>query len=151
MTPVLGQLLLVALVASIGIAIGVLLLVLPGLFLLTIWAVFAPVIVLERPPGLSALSRSRELVRGNGWQVFGVLFLMTVLIAAISFGIELLALAAGSAAGIVVRVVVGVLTAPISSLAMAVLYFELVRATGSVAPTPAAAGGTGGANPFGSA
>jgi hypothetical protein len=39
--------------------------------------------------------------------------------------IELAADSAGSGAGIVARVVVGVLAAPLSALAAAVLYFEL--------------------------
>ena len=54
-TPVLGQLILVGIVAGIGIVIGFVLLVIPGLILLTIWSVFAPVVVLERPGGLEAL------------------------------------------------------------------------------------------------
>jgi hypothetical protein len=138
-TPVLGQLIVVGLVAGIGIVVGFVLLIVPGLILLTIWAVIAPVIVLERPPGLAALSRSRELVRGNGWQVFGVLIVLTVAIAIVSIGIEAAAESAGTGAGIVARVVVGVLTAPISSLAAAVLYFDLLKASGSVPSRPAAA------------
>ena len=40
-------------------------------------------VVLERPPGLRALRRSRELVRGNGWQVFGVILVLVVLVAVV--------------------------------------------------------------------
>jgi len=64
--PVVGQLILVGIVAGIGIVIGFILIIIPGLILITIWSVTAPVIVLERPGGLGALGRSRELVRGNG-------------------------------------------------------------------------------------
>lgn len=124
-TPVLGQLVLVSLVAGVAIVIGFVLLLVPGLILITIWAVFVPVIVLEHLPGLAALSRSRELVRGNGWQVFGVLFVLFVCVGLVSVGIELAADSAGAAVGIVVRVVVGVLTAPLSALAAAVMYFDL--------------------------
>jgi len=124
-TPVLGQLILVGIVAGIGIVIGFILVVIPGLILLTIWAVFAPVIVLERPPGLKALGRSRELVRGNGWQVFGVIFALFILVVVLSGVIEAAADSASTGVGIVVRVIVGVLTAPISALAASVLYFEL--------------------------
>jgi hypothetical protein len=103
--PVFGSLLLVALIANVGILIGFVFLIVPGLILLTIWSVAAPVVVLERPPGLGALARSRALVRGNGWQAFGVIFILTVLIAIVSGAIELGADSAGTAAGIVVRVV----------------------------------------------
>ncbi len=124
-SPVLGKLILVGIVAGIGIVIGFVLVIVPGLILLTIWAVFAPVIVLERPDGLRALGRSRELVRGNGWQVFGVIFALFILVVVVSGVIEAAADSAGTGVGIVVRVIVGVLTAPISALAAAVLYFEL--------------------------
>ena len=62
-TPVIGQLILVGIVAGIGIVIGFVLIIVPGLILLTIWSVAAPVVVLERPGGLRALRRSRELVQ----------------------------------------------------------------------------------------
>lgn len=124
-SPVLGKLIVVGIVAGIGIAIGFVLLVVPGLILLTIWAVVAPVVVLERPDGLGALGRSRELVRGNGWKVFAVILLLVILIVVVSFVIEAVAYSAGEAVGLVVRVVVGILTQPISSLGAAVLYFEL--------------------------
>jgi hypothetical protein len=124
-TPVLGQLILVSLVAGVAIVIGFVLLVVPGLILITIWSVFVPVIVLEHLPGLASLRRSRELVRGNGWQVFGVLFVLFVCVGLVSVGIEVAADSAGAAVGIVVRVIVGVLTAPLSALAAAVMYFDL--------------------------
>jgi hypothetical protein len=128
-TPVLGQLILVAIVAGILTGIGFVLIVVPGLILLTIWSVAAPVVVLERPGGLGALARSRELVRGNGWQVFGVVLVLFVLVGAVTLAIDALAASAGTGAGIVARVVLGVLTAPLSSLAAAVLYFELSRSS----------------------
>ena len=79
-TPVLGKLILVGIVAGIGIAIGFVLIVVPGLILATLWSVAAPVVVLERPAGLRALGRSRELVRGNGWNVFAVILLLVILV-----------------------------------------------------------------------
>jgi Uncharacterised protein family (UPF0259) len=128
-TPVIGQLILVAIVAAVGELIGFILIVIPGLILITIWSVAAPVVVLERPGVLAALGRSRELVRGNGWQVFGVILVLDILVVILASAIELAADSAGSGAGIIARVVVGVLTAPLSALAAAVLYFELGGAT----------------------
>jgi hypothetical protein len=124
-TPVVGQLLLVAIVAGIGVVVGFILLIVPGLILITVWSVAAPVVVLERPPGLGALARSRELVRGSGWQVFGAIFVLVILVAVASGALDLAAESAGAGAGIVVRVVVGVLTAPLYALGVSVLYFEL--------------------------
>lgn len=124
-TPVLGQLLLVAIVAGVGILIGFILIVVPGLILATMWAVAAPVVVLERPGGLRALGRSRELVKGNGWNVFAVILLLVILVGLLSGAVGFAAESASTGVGLIVRVVVGILTAPISALAAAVLYFEL--------------------------
>jgi hypothetical protein len=124
-TPVLGQLILVGIVAGIGIAIGFVLIVVPGLILATVWSVAAPVVVLERPGGLRALGRSRELVRGNGWQVFGVILILVIGVGVLSAVIETIANSAGTGVGLIVRVVIGILAAPISALAAAVLYFDL--------------------------
>jgi hypothetical protein len=46
------------------------LLVIPGLWLLTRWSLFAPAIVHERLGPFAALSRSSQLVRGAFWVVF---------------------------------------------------------------------------------
>lgn len=139
-SPVFGQLILVGLVAGIAILIGFVLFIVPGLVLLTIWAVFAPVVVLERPPGLKALTRSRELVQGNGWRVFGVIFALVILVAILGNGIQLAAEAAGTGVAIVAGVVIGVLTAPLAALAAAVLYFDLRDLHGGVPDQPERAG-----------
>jgi hypothetical protein len=156
-TPVLGQLILVGALAGVGIVIGFVLLIVPGLILITIWSVAAPVVVLEHPGAVAALRRSRDLVRGNGWQVFGVILVLDLLVLILAFAVEAAAASAGAGVGIVVEVVVGVLTAPVSALAAAVLYFKLRDPVASPpapgpAPAPAPAPGDGPPtpNPFGS-
>jgi len=132
--PVLGKLIMVGFVAAVTEGIGLALLVLPGLVLLTMWSVFAPVIVLERPPGLRALGRSRELVRGSGWRVFGVIFVLVILVTIVAAGLALADRSAGVGIDLLVRVFVDVVGLPISALAAAVLYFDLRgRAEASVA------------------
>jgi hypothetical protein len=137
--PVLGSLLLVAIVAGVLTLIGFALIIVPGLVLLTIWSVAGPVVVLERPPGLRALGRSRELVRGNGWQVFGVILVLYFLVVVISVLLEAAGNSAGAGVGIVVAVVVGILTAPFTALGQSVLYFELLARHGELRPTGVAA------------
>jgi hypothetical protein len=133
-TPVLGQLILVGIVTGIGIAIGFVLIIVPGLILITIWSVAAPVVVLERPGGLAPLGRSRELVRGNGWQVFGVIAVLVIGVGIVSAIIEGVAGSGGTGAAIVVRVIVEIFTAPLSALAASVLYFELRGPTAEATP-----------------
>jgi hypothetical protein len=135
-TPFIGQLILVGIVAGIGIAVGFVLIIIPGLILLTIWSVFAPVIVLENPGGLKPLGRSRELVKGNGWQVFGVIVVLVLGVNIVSGIIEAIGASGGTAANIVVRVIVEIFTAPIPALAASVLYFELRGSGASGPPEP---------------
>ena len=46
-TPYLGSVALASILAGIGIMIGLILIIVPGLYLITIWAVIVPVIVIE--------------------------------------------------------------------------------------------------------
>lgn len=113
--------------AGLGVGIGLILLIVPGLILMTIWAVIAPVIVVEKSGVMDSFGRSRELVRGNGWPVFGTI-LVAFLIAVIG-GLLFAAIAASIADGPLLRIVFSALastiTAPIGALVAAVLYFRL--------------------------
>lgn len=68
----------------LGLAIGIgFVLIVPGLFLLTIWIAVIPAIVLEGRGIGESFGRSRDLVRGNGWNVFGVIVLTILLLIAV--------------------------------------------------------------------
>jgi hypothetical protein len=74
--PYLGTLIVAGILAGLGIAFGFVLLIVPGLILLTWWCLIVPVIVLEEKPVGESFGRSRELVRGHGWTVFGVVIIV---------------------------------------------------------------------------
>ena len=140
-TPVVLPLVGAGILAGLAIAVGLFLLIVPGLFLMTIWAVIAPVIVLERSRLLSAFGRSRALVRGNGWPVFGVVvifFLLLPIFVVFLFGA--IGAAAGGGGRVVLDFVASVLTAPLWALAAGVLYYRLRAAKGE-AGVPAGARG----------
>ncbi|MGN6664144.1 MAG: hypothetical protein ACTHK6_08090 [Solirubrobacterales bacterium] len=126
--PVLGPLLGAGILAGFGIGAGFVLFVVPGLYLATIWAVIAPAIVIERRGAFDAFGRSRQLVRGNGWPVLGTLLVAYLITFVVS--IALAELANGIADGPLIRIVFGALastvTAPITALVAAILYFRLL-------------------------
>jgi len=140
--PVLGPLIGAGILAGIGIAVGLFLLIVPGLILLTMWAVIAPVIVVERRGVFDAFGRSRQLVKDQGWPVFGTV--VVAFLIAIVVSLVLVAIAASIADGPLLRIVFSALastvTAPIEALVASVLYFRLLAIKGEAsASSPSAA------------
>jgi hypothetical protein len=135
--PVLLPLIGAGLLSGIGIGIGFVLVIVPGLILLTIWAVVAPVIVIEHSGVIDAFGRSRQLVRGNGWPVFWVI--VVAFLIALAGGIVFGAIANSIADGPLVRIVFSALastiTAPISALVAGILYYRLLAIQGGPAPS----------------
>jgi hypothetical protein len=123
--PYIGTLLLNGILAGIAITIGLVLLIVPGLILITIWSVIAPSIVVEDRGVIEAFGRSRELVRGNGWNVFGVIVLAFLIVIAVSIVLGLIGSALGDAGQVILQAIGNVLTAPIAALVASILFFDL--------------------------
>ena len=135
----LAAVLVAGLIAGIGIAIGFVLLIIPGLVLLTFWCVIVPTIVIEGKSAGESFGRSFALVRGHFWRVLGVIVLAVL----IYFGFEIvLALILSPLAdwvkNFVSTIVSGTLTAPFFALVLTVLYFRLIAAAEQVVPAAAA-------------
>jgi len=137
---VLAPLIGASLLAGLGIAVGFVLLIVPGLVLLTWWALIAPSIVLERTGAIGAFGRSRELVRGNGWQVFGVIVGILLLQIVVSFVVTaIVAVVANTPVGnAIASLITNTLIAPVSAIAAATMFLELRRLHGEN-PLPAGA------------
>ena len=130
-TSVIVPLILVGFIVGIAVVIGLVLFIVPGLIILTIWAVASPVVVVETPGVFAALGRSRELVRGNGWQVFGVIVAIFAIILVVSIVIGSIgAIGDSFVLFFLVQLLLNVALAPIYGLAAAVLYFALRAAHG---------------------
>jgi hypothetical protein len=84
-----GRLVAVDLLFSIGLAIGVLLLFVPGIVFLVFFALSAPAVEIEKRGVRGAFRRSAQLVRGRFWTVLAVVVPITI-------GVELLSEAGGS-------------------------------------------------------
>jgi hypothetical protein len=124
--PYLGTLIVAGILAGLGIAVGLVLLIVPGLVLLTWWCLVVPVIVLEEKAVGEAFTRSRELVRGHGWTVFGVVILSVLAIAIASGLIQ----GIFSFLGPFLRYWIGgaiasAIVDPFLAVALTLMYFEL--------------------------
>jgi hypothetical protein len=75
----------------------------------------------------AAFGRSRELVRGNGWIVFGVLVLVFLAVAVISIVAGIASVSLGLVARALVEWAVDSAAAPITALSASVLYIALRR------------------------
>jgi hypothetical protein len=126
-----------SILAGIAITIGLLLIIVPGLWLITIWALIVPVIVIERAGVFDSFGRSRQLVRGYGWQVFGTLVLVFIimLVVGIVLGAIFYALPRALGDGLS-SVISGTLVSPYLALVVTLAYYRLL---GVQVPVSAAA------------
>ena len=81
MLPVLGVMILTVVI----VALGFVLLVIPGIILYTMLWVAVPAAVVEQPGVFASLSRSAELTKGFRWQILGIVVLLLLLEFAATF------------------------------------------------------------------
>ncbi|CAN7549636.1 hypothetical protein LJR225_004008 [Phenylobacterium sp. LjRoot225] len=72
--PLLG----LSLLAGLGVALGLVLLIVPGVMLATAWSVAGPTLIEERRPVMETFGRSAELTRGSRLNIFGVGLILVV-------------------------------------------------------------------------
>jgi hypothetical protein len=137
-TPSLSIVVGASILASLGIWIGFVFIIVPGLFLMTIWAVIVPVIVIERSGALASFGRSRALVRGHGWHVFGTLVLVYIIQIVVQFVLSLVFSALPVVLGDgLSSVISGTLISPFLALVVTLVYYRLVGISAPAAGGPA--------------
>ena len=123
-----------SILAGLAIAVGLLLLIVPGLWLITIWAVIIPAIVIERAGAIDSFGRSRRLVKGHGWHVFGTLVLVFIIQLVVSIVLSLIFLKLPMVwRNGLSTFISGVLISPFIALVVTLIYYRLVGATATTA------------------
>ena len=118
--------------AAIGIGIGLVLLIVPGLILLTFWCLIVPFIVIGGTGPIDAFSKSMRTVRGYAWNVFGTLVLVFLLYIAFIIVLALiLVFLPAFVRNFVSSIVVGTLVAPFLALVITLIYYRLMAAHAS--------------------
>ena len=117
----------VSLLTSILVGVGFLVFIIPGFILMTRWAVAVPVAMLEGGNARDALRRSREMVDGNGWNVFKVLFAVGMLTAIVMVPFLFVSANAGAFGWWLAVTIASMLTAPYAAHALTVVYYTLTE------------------------
>jgi hypothetical protein len=132
--PVIGA----SILAGIGITIGFILLIVPGLILLTFWCLIVPFIVLGGSGVFESFGNSMRTVRGYAWRVFGTYVLVFLILIAFSIvlGLVLSAVHSMFLRTFVNSVVTGTLISPFLALVATLLYYRLTAAHAGQPYTP---------------
>jgi len=123
---ILGSLLL-----AIGVGIGTLLFIIPGIILALMWWVYVPGIVVEGKGIFESFGRSRELTSGHRWHILGLLIVVVLLALAVGVVIGLITYAAVSSSsdpgffGVIAQYVIDSLVTAFSAVLVAVGYYYL--------------------------
>ncbi|MEQ1633628.1 MAG: hypothetical protein ABL997_14715 [Planctomycetota bacterium] len=118
------RVLVVSLVVGILVGIGSVLLVVPGLILMTWFYVAIPVAVLEGK-NLASLGRSRSLTDGNRWPIFGAVVLAMVIIGGIGAVIGIAIVANDLTMPAWVEFAINIVFGPFGAAMPATCYFLL--------------------------
>jgi hypothetical protein len=122
----LGTIIVAGLLLGLAIAIGLLLLIVPGLYLMTIWIAVIPAIVLENRGIGESFGRSRELVRGYGWNVFGIIVLTILILLGVGIAIGLiLSPLAEWLASLIQQIVANTIVTPFVVAVWTLVYYRL--------------------------
>ena len=129
MLPFLGPVIIASILAGIGIAIGFVLIIVPGLILLTFWSLIVPSIVIGGEGVFGSFSKSWRTVRGYAWHVFGtyVLVFLILIVFDIVVGLVLIFLPV-VARNAISSIVSGTLVAPFLALVVTLVYYRLTAA-----------------------
>jgi hypothetical protein len=123
---VIVPLFVVGLLQAVAVAVGLVLLVIPGLIAATLTAVAGPVVVAERSGIRGAFRRSFRLVRGNAWRVFAVIVSIELLAAVIGAIVGAVFGAFGEQPQAPVSLAIGEgLTLPLEGLLVPMMYWRL--------------------------
>ena len=137
----------IVVLSILGLLVGTLLLVVPGIMLAMAWSVAVPVKVVERTSIKDSFGRSLYLTRGYRWRIFGLVviyFIISVLlgfVAALIMGVSLVG--AGQALHntpyLVLQWLLSVILAIFTAVGITAVYYELRTVKEGMAPQELAA------------
>lgn len=140
----------ISILSGLGIILGLVLLVVPGIFLSVIWSMASPAAVIEKIGARKSLSRSALLSRNHRWEITGLSLALSLALLVVCVLIGIVPMAAGAALdvlgvgwgyGFAESLWVGavlMLIAVVPPTAATVLYTEMRRTKEGVGQEPLA-------------
>ena len=133
---------LAGLLAAIGISIGLVLFIVPGLVLLTFWSLIVPSIVVGGSGPMAAFGQSWRTIRGYAWHAFATYLLVFLLWVAFSVVLGVILFVVPVAVhSFISSIVGGTLVAPFYALVVTLAYYRLSDAHAGVTTAGSAGGG----------
>jgi hypothetical protein len=136
--PFVGAVAGASILASIGIVIGLALIIVPGLILLTFWWLIVPWIVIGGAGAMESFGRSWRTVRGYAWNVFGTILLTILIWIATEIVISVILIVLPYAwRNFISYLVSGALIPPFIALVVTLMYYRLTAAHGDLSEADA--------------
>ena len=122
---------------GLGVSVGIILLIVPGLIFMTMWAIAVPVAVLENKGISESMSRSSDLTKGNRWRFFLILILFAAIAIVVSLALNAgIGLIAGVSANLpsapmwvqalaaIAQFITSSLIGPLGTIALSLAYYD---------------------------
>jgi uncharacterized membrane protein len=124
-----------SILAAIGIGFGLVLLIVPGLILMTYWSLIVPAIVVGESGAMASFGESWRAIRGHFWQAFGTYVLVFLVWVAfdIAMGLVLVTMPA-ALRSFMSSIIGGTLLAPFYALVVTLIYYRLSEAHAGAVP-----------------
>jgi hypothetical protein len=111
--------------AGLGATLGLVALIVPGVYLWARWFLAAQAVVAENLGPIEALSRSADLVRGQWWRIFGIAIVITLLAGILGAVLVLPLQLTGNGPLMLLSQIVGdAITLSFAALAGTLLFFD---------------------------
>jgi hypothetical protein len=108
-----------------GIALGMILLIVPGIILMLMWYLALPACVVEQLGPIESLSRSAALTKGHRWKILGLILLVAIVGAVVGAVASAVGVMLGHVANVVITYIVQAVVAVFSGILVIVLYRDL--------------------------
>jgi hypothetical protein len=133
----------IAILAALGLGVGFVLLIIPGIILSLGWSVVVPIRVIEQKAIFDVFGRSWQLTSGYRWPILGLFIIVGLGSLALQFVITplsgLISGSSGSAIYMAAAVIVRVVLAMFGATLVGVIYYELRSVKEGIGPEALAA------------